>query len=465
MSPFLRCIAGLIAFTPLAGLAQAPARPDASRPNIVFILADDLGYGDVSAYGQQKVATPNIDRLASQGMRFTNFYSGATVCSPSRSVLMTGQHTGHTRIRGNMALSGGLVGRKGTAEIRRAHLLETDTTVGHTLGSAGYRTAVVGKWHLDGFNPQAGPLDRGFDEFYGWLVSEPGTVAPVYFPPKRFANRELKTIAANQNGAEGYYDPDMCFDEAKAFISAHKGGPFFLHVGLNLPHSPYRTNNFGPYADRDWPEAFKHYAGMLHWTDAFVGKLMAFLADAGLDSNTIVFFSSDNGPRSEPDPLQTQTVEFFDSNGALRGYKRDLTEGGIRVPLIARWPGRIAAGGVSDVPGYFADLRTTFAELAHAPKPAGTDGRSIMPLLLGRARTLGERFLYWEDFEGPFEQAVRWGPWKAIIPLRGPFELYDIDKDIHEDRNVASEHPEIVDAIKAFLKTARTESENWPLKP
>lgn len=444
-------------------ISSAAAEP--AKPNIVFILADDLGYGDLPLYGQEKVDTPHIDTLAAEGMRFTDFYAGATICSPSRSVLMTGLHTGHTRIRGNMAPQSGIVGYKGEREVRRANLLESDTTIGHVLGDASYRTAVIGKWHLDGFNPEAGPLDRGFHEFYGWMVSEPGTYASTYFPPKRFSNRKLLSIPANQDGAEGYYHPDMCLDEAKAFIEKNRTQPFYLHIGLNLPHSPYRTNDFGPYAEKDWPEAFKHYAAMIHWTDQFVGALLQHLKQTGLDDNTIVFFTSDNGPRSEPRELQTATVDFFDSNGPLRGYKRDLSEGGIRVPLIVRWPGKIEAGSASQVPGYFADVMPTLAELAGTSPSANTDGLSLVPTFLGEETQAHDRFLYWEDFEGPFEQAVRWKNWKAIIPENRPFELYDLSKDIHEDHNLAGSRPEIVAAIRAYLKTARTESENWPLSP
>lgn len=457
---------GLHALLPLLALFHFSATAaDEAPPNIVFILADDLGYGDLSLYGQEKVDTPHIDQLAAEGIRFTDFYAGAPICSPSRSVLMTGQHTGHTRIRGNMATYGGIVGYKGEREVRRAHLLATDTTIGHILHDAGYRTGVVGKWHLDGFNKDAGPLDRGFDEFYGWLVSEPGTYASTYFPPKRFANRALLSVPQNQDGAEGYYHPDMCLDEARAFIDEHRAAPFYLHIGLNLPHSPYQTNDFGPYAERDWPEAYKHYAGMIHWTDQFVGSLMAHLKEAGLDQNTIVFFTSDNGPRSEPEELQTQTVDFFDSNGPLRGYKRDLSDGGIRVPLIARWPAKIEANTVSQVPGYFADIMATLADLANADPIENTDGISLVPALTGNHQADGDRFLYWEDFEGPFERAVRWGKWKAIVPIDGPFQLYDISNDIHEDQNLAHAHPDIVEAIRAYMRTARSGSENWPIIP
>lgn len=446
----------------LVGAITSASAATPERPNIIFILADDLGYGDISCFGQTKIQTPHLDRLAAEGMRFTHAYSGATICSPSRNVLLTGQHTGHTTIRGNMADSGGLPGFKGDRPVRRMHLKEEDRTLGHVLGAAGYRTATIGKWHLDGFNPKAGPLDRGFDEFHGWLVSEPSTYSSTYFAPARFHNRELVTIAANQDGRQGYYHPDACMNEAGQFLVENRDRPFFLYLALNLPHSPYEAPRFGPYANRDWPEPMKHYAFMVHYVDVVVGRLMAQLAVLGLDERTLVFFASDNGPRSEPEVVQTQVVEFFDSNGPLRGYKRDLTDGGIRVPAIARWPGKIPAGTTCDVPWYFADILPTLAELAGAATPEGVDGISIAPVLLGEAEDLPERFMYWEDLEGPFEQAVRWGRWKAIRRgLEGAIELYDVVADPGETNDVVAEQPAVVARITEYLRTARVDSPEY----
>lgn len=434
-----------------------------ARPNIVFILADDLGYGDVGCYGQTKIRTPHIDQLASEGMRFTDFYSGATVCSPSRSVLLTGQHTGHTRIRGNMAVAGGLVGRKGTREVRRMHLKSEDQTVGDVLRESGYRTGAIGKWHVGGFNPSAGPLDRGFDEFSGWLIREPGTYASTYFPPQRVYDRELSVLPQNADGKQGYYHPDMCMDEAGKFLKANRDKPFFLYLALNLPHSPYEVPDFGPYADEDWPDAMKHYAAMIHRTDVAVGQVREMLDELGLDDRTIIIFTSDNGPRSEPKPVQTEIVDFFDSNGPLRGYKRDLSDGGIRVPMIVRWPGRVAADSESATAWYFADLLPTLAAIAGAGTPDEIDGVSVLPTLLGQRQNLADRFLYWEDFEGGFEQAVRWRNWKGFVPVTGDLQLFNLSEDIGERNNVAAEHPEVVARIKDYLATARTESESWPL--
>lgn len=463
-----RVLASLLAALALSSIGLSAPTPSKStrdaRPNVILILADDLGYGDLGCFGQEKIRTPNLDRLAAEGTRFTHAYAGATVCSPSRSVLMTGQHTGHTRVRGNMATHGGVVGKRGAATVRRMHLTDDDRTIGHVLTGAGYRTGVVGKWHLDGFNPQAGPLDRGFHYFHGWLVSEPRTYDSTYFPSHRFRNRELVAIPANQGRAEGYYHPDMCLDEAEAFIRENRKGPFFLYLAFNLPHSPYRAPNLGAYASESWPEPMKHYAAMVQHLDASVGRLLQFLAQEKLDERTLVLFSSDNGPRSEPEPVQTQIVEFFDSNGPLRGYKRDLYDGGIRVPTIARWTGRVPAGHTSAQPWYFADLLPTLAELAGAPVPKGIDGISIVPTLLGGDQDLSDRFLYWEDVEGRFRQAVRWGRWKATRRgLDGSLELYDVVRDPGETQNVAAENANVVRRIEAFLATARTDSPEYQI--
>lgn len=445
--------------TLLVGAVATARETSERRPNLVFILADDLGYGDLGCYGQTKIRTPHLDRLAREGTRFTNAYAGATVCSPSRSALLTGQHTGHTRVRGNMATHGGMVGKRRDATVRRAHLTEADRTIGHVLREAGYRTGLIGKWHLDGFNSGAGPLDRGFDWFQGWLVSEPRSYDSTYFPSHRFRNRELVPIPQNQNGAKGSYHPDMCLDEAEEFVRANRERPFFLYLAFNLPHSPYEAPTFGPYTKESWPDPMKHYASMIHKLDESVGRLMKILSEQGLDEKTLVIFSSDNGPRSEPQQIQTEIVEFFDSNGPLRGYKRDLYDGGIRVPAIARWPSRVPAGLTSDRPCYFVDVMPTFAELAGATTPTHADGVSLVPTLLGHSQDLSQRFLYWEDFEAGFRQAVRWGRWKAVrVGFGGTLELYDVEKDIGETRNVAADHPAVIQRISAYLETARTDS-------
>ncbi|MEJ2648938.1 MAG: arylsulfatase [Sedimentisphaerales bacterium] len=452
-----------------AATASLPLRLGASetskdKPNIVYIMVDDLGYGNLGCYGQQKILTPNIDKIAEEGIRFTNCYSGSTICAPSRSVLMTGQHTGHTRVRGNMCTVGGTLGYKGNRQVRRMSLTDEDVTVGHVMQKAGYRTCLVGKWHLGAYDPKAGPMDRGFDEFYGWTVN----VAPTdgYFPSQRFRNRELYDIAENQNGRQGKYSTDICTDEAMDFMKNNKDRPCFLYLSYNNPHSPYQVPDLGPYKDKDWTEPCKIFAGMVHRLDQNMGRFMQALKDQKIDEKTIVFFCSDNGPRSEPTAEQTRVAEFFDSNGPLRGYKRDLYEGGIRIPMLARWPGKVGAGVTSDLPWYFADMLPTAAEFAGVKPPDNIDGKSIASVLMGKQKDFSERFLYWEYFESGFQQAVRWKNWKAIRLRRGePLILFDLSKDFAEEHDIASENPKVISQIEEYLKTARTESLNWPLEP
>ncbi len=433
-----------------------------NRPNIIFVMADDMGYGDLGCYGQQRMATPNIDKLAREGIRFTDCYSGSTICAPSRSVLMTGQHTGHTRVRGNMCPVGGVVGYKGTRQVRRVCLTDEDITIGHVMQQAGYRTGIVGKWHLGAYDPKAGPMDRGFDEFSGWLINAARTGG--YYPEQRVIDRELVDVPENANGQQQRYTTDLCTDEAIAFLKKNKKAPFFLYLAYNNPHSPLEVPDLGPYRDMNWPQHCKIYAAMIHRLDQNIERLMQSIQDMGLDENTLVLFCSDNGPRSEPREIQTEVSNFFDSNGPLRGYKRDLYEGGIRVPMIARWPGTVKPGTTSDMPWYFADVMATVADVGHAKVPANTDGISVMPVLTGQKKNMGDRFLYWEYFESGFQQAVRWGKWKALSLKRGqPLELYDLSRDIGEQNNVAAEHPEVIKQIETYLKTARTESLNWPL--
>ncbi len=435
-----------------------------NKPNIIFILVDDMGYADLGCYGQKKIQTPNIDKIAGEGIRFTDCYSGSTICAPSRSVLMTGQHTGHTRVRGNMCTVGGTIGYKGNRQVRRMCLTDDDITVGRVLQKAGYRTCLVGKWHLGAYNPDAGPLDRGFDEFYGWTINAAGTGG--YYPAQRYRNRELYDMTGNQNGRQNQYSTGICTNEAIDFLKNNKQRNFFLYLSYNNPHSPFQVPDLGPYKDKDWPEHVKIYAGMIHRLDQNIGKLMQTLKELQINEKTVVFFCSDNGPRSEPTQQQTEVSDFFDSNGPLRGYKRDLYEGGIRVPMIVRWPGKISAGTTSDLPWYFADVLPTIANLAGAKPPKNIDGRSVVPVLLGKQNDLGDRFLYWEYFESGFQQAVRWKQWKAIRLKRGePLVLFDLSKDLAEEHDIATEHPEVIEQIEQYLKTARKESENWPLEP
>jgi arylsulfatase A-like enzyme len=431
-----------------------------TRPNIIFIQADDLGYGDLSCYGQRKFKTPNIDRLAAEGLRFTQYYAGSTVCAPSRSALMTGQHTGHTRIRGNA----------------RYPLLPEDVTVAEVLKAApggGYKTALIGKWGLGEAGTTGVPNRQGFDYFFGYLNQRH---AHNYYPTFLWRDEErikLRNVVPDED-EEGSgvstnrvdYTHDLMAEEALKFIERNSGAPFFLYLAFTIPHANNEAKNkgmevpdLGEFANEDWPDQEKAKAAMIARMDRDVGRLMASLKKLGIDDNTLVFFTSDNGPHREggADP------DFFDSNGPLRGIKRDLYEGGIRVPMIARWPRRIKAGAKSDQVWAHWDLLPTVAEIAGVKPPANIDGISMLNALLGR-RQRNHEFLYWEFHERGFSQAARMGDWKAVRKSPdSPLELYDLKNDLGEKNDVAVKHPEVVKKIEDYLKTARAESELWPI--
>jgi len=456
-------ILGALAALAATPAFTAPTQPGARRPNIIFILADDMGYGEAAIYGQRRIATPNIDRLAREGMLFTQGYAGAPVCGPSRCSLMTGLHTGHTRIRDNTAIAGGKLGTKGGSKQlwRRPNLLPQDRTVAQYLQAAGYRTGLMGKWHLDGFDANATPPKFGFDEFKGWLIQFDTT--PGYWPTQRVHGDKLVDIPENANGKHGRYEPFMVTEDSLDFIERHKDAPFFLYSAYNSPHSPYTAPDFGPYADREgWADDEKTYAAMIHYLDQGIGKLLDKLTSTGLERDTVIFFASDNGPRSEPTMQQTRVADFFDSNGGLTGYKRDMYEGGIRDPWIVRWRGKIPAGAVSDVPVYFPDFLPTALDLAGA-SPENSDGVSLKPLLVDPARKPAERFLYWEFYDPEFRQAARWGKWKAVRLTRyGPLELYDLSVDPKESKNLAAAHPDVVAHMAEGMAREHVASVEYP---
>jgi arylsulfatase A-like enzyme len=422
------------------------------KPNIIFILADDLGYGDLGCYGQNRIHTPNIDRLAAEGMRFTQCYAGSTVCAPSRCSLLTGLHTGHTRIRGNLKIP----------------LEPDDLTVAEVLKRAEYTNAVFGKWSMGNEGTTGIPRQQGFDEWFGYLDQ---TRAHNYYPEYLWRNEQHWPLLANANGRKGLYTHDFFTRAATNFIRIEGTQPFFLYLAYTIPHA---NNELGrqtgngmevpsdaPYSKEDWPQPEKNKAAMITRLDADVGKILAELKSLRLDENTIVFFTSDNGPHKEGgvDP------DFFHSSGPLRGIKRDLYEGGIRVPMIVRWPGRIKAGVASDEICAFWDFLPTAAELAGVKPPPDIDGISMVPTLLGFEQTNHHDTLYWEFHEGGFKQAVRMGDWKAVrLAPDKPLELYNLAADLGEKDNVAGKHPDIVARIEAALKTARTESKDWPVK-
>lgn len=437
-----------LAAAPLFGQAGA-----ASKPNILFILADDLGFGDLGCYGQTRIQTPNIDRLASEGMRFTSAYAGSTVCAPSRCSLMTGYHTGHARTRGNKPID--------------LPLRPSDVTVTELLKQAGYRTALFGKWSLGQLGSTGYPTRKGWDEWFGFFSQ---LHAHNYYPEHLLNNNTSYLLRGNMGTQRKDYAPDLFTQHSVDFLNRQSAAqPFFLHVCYTQPHA---NNEMGrdtgngmevpsdaPYSDRPWPQVEKNFAAMITRMDQGVGRILDTLKAKGLDGNTLVIFSSDNGPHREGG----HNPSFFESSGPLRGIKRDLTEGGIRVPTIMRWPGKVKPGVESHFPWAFWDFLPTAAEVAGVSAPPGIDGASIVPTLLGRDQKPHEYF-YWEFHELGFHQAVRMGNWKGIRKgPKLPVELYDLPADLHENNNLAASHPEIVARVTEIMGTARIDDPEWPV--
>lgn len=434
----------------------------ASRPNVLFIMADDLGHAHLGCYGQTKIATPNIDRLAAEGLRFKQAYAGCSVCAPCRSVLMTGYHMGHTPVRANMGA---------------VPLFDADVSVAEVLKGGGYATGCFGKWGLGEDGSEGVPYKQGFDEFFGYLHQ---VHAHFYYPDYLWENDRKFVLEGNADGGRGRYAHDEIVDRALDYLRRQSTSdePFFCYVPVTIPHvelvvpedslAPYRgkfdevpiDDPREGYIDADEP--FATYAGMISRMDRDVGRLVAALDELGIAENTLVIFTSDNGAQGGG-PWQP-LLETFDGNGRLRGSKGSMYEGGIRAPLIARWKGTIEPGRTSDVPCYFADVMPTLAELAgpEAQKrvPGDVDGRSLVPVLAGRSLDESDppRFLYWElGGERRLAQAVRWGKWKAVRPRpEAALELYDLSVDEGESKDLAAEQPDVVATIEAYLKTART---------
>ena len=447
----LKAFIPLFAIFALAGCSPPEESFDAP-PNIIFIMADDLGYGDLGCYGQDHILTPNIDRLATGGLRFTQVYAGSTVCAPSRSVLMTGMHTGHTTVRGNFGKTGvvGLGGGQGRVPLR-----DEDVTVAEVLKKAGYVTGMSGKWGLGEPETSGHPNRQGFDEFYGFLNQRR---AHHYFVNYLWHNEKRDTLEGNLNGGQEAYAHDLFTDFALDFIRSNRDTNFFLYLPYTIPHAEYEIPDTTPYQDRDWAWQEKVHAAMITRMDRDIGRVMDSLDSLGIDERTIVFFCSDNGAAE-------RWAGRFDSSGPLRGRKRDMYEGGIRTPMIVRYPGKTPAGGTSDMPWYFADVLPTLAELAGVESPGGLDGRSVLRALLGEEPSMTDRYFYWEFHGRGFQQAVRWNEWKAIRPAPDePLELYNLAEDLDESDNVAADFPEIVRQMEAYLETARTPSPDWPLE-
>jgi len=461
-------VALLAAVSPLFSAALPGG--GAAKPNIIFILADDLGYGDLGSYGQKLIQTPRLDRMAAEGMRFTQFYAGSTVCAPSRSVLMTGRNTGQTSVRGNA----------GTLGYAAQTLPANEVTIARVLKSAGYTTGLVGKWGL-GENDSAGSPDKqGFDTYFGFLNQ---THAHNHYPDFLWRNGECVPLPNDRvqvgpvEGA-GYatkrmvYAGDLFFQEAKEFVAKNREKPFFLYLSLVVPHANNERSrelgdgqevpSYGVYADKSWPDVQKGQAAMITRMDEGIGELLAQLKQLGLDENTVVMFSSDNGPHREGGPLQNP--DFFAASGPLKGIKRSLTDGGIRVPFLVRWPGKIKAGAVSDHVGYFGDMLATFAELSGVSAPKPHNSVSLLPELTGRGTQAKHDYLYWEFFEKGFSQAVLLGnQWKGIRLLKrdAPLQLFDLVADLGETTDVAAKHPEVVARITEIMRTGRTDNEFW----
>ncbi|WP_437204647.1 arylsulfatase [Planctomicrobium sp. SH664] len=443
---------------PVGLLCSLVSAAERRLPNIVFIMGDDLGYGDIGCYGQQQIQTPHIDQLAADGIRFTNYYAGSTVCAPSRCVLMTGLHTGHARIRGNAAIE----------------LSPEDQTVAELLKSAGYATGMFGKWGLGDEGGTGLPTRQGFDEFVGYLNQ---VHAHNYYPtflirgerrsPLRNVVPDAKKNGAGVASFRADYSPDVIREAALKFVDDVHDRPFFLYYPSTLPHANNEAKeagmeipDLGPYADKDWPPPPKGTAAMISRLDTDVGELLKKLQQYQLEQETIVFFTSDNGPHREGgnDP------EFFRSSGGLKGIKRSMHDGGIRVPLIVRWPGKISPGSVTDQVAYHGDLLATLCEICQIPQPPNLDSISYAPTLLGQpTRQQQHKFLYWEFYERGFQQAVRSGNWKFILQ-DGEGRLYDLQQDPHEENNVARQHPGTVKQLSEFAASAHVPDPNWTVK-
>lgn len=430
-------------------LVLPAAAAERTRPNLILIMADDQGLGEIGCYGSKVILTPNTDRLAAEGMKFTRAYSGSAVCAPTRSVLMTGLHTGHTRRRANMSKEGLIP------------LTADDVTVAAKLKAAGYATGGFGKWGLGNPGTTGVPEKHGFDLWYGYYDQ---VHAHSYFPTYLVRNSVEEKLAGNRpagtklgKGEGTDYSVDLILSETLRFIEANKDRPFFCYAAWTLPHGDFEVPAIAPeFAAKPWPQNVKAHATMLQRLDRDVGALMAKLVELGLDRNTLVIYTSDNGATGPG-------RETFNGTGGLRGAKRDLYEGGIRAPFIARWPGRIQAGTTSDLLTSHVDWMATACELAGVPAPK-TDGLSIVPTLLGKKQAAQHEHLYWEIYEGPvsFQQALRLGNWKGFrTALRGPLELYDLSRDPSERTNVADQQPGVVKQIEALMAAEHAPSPHW----
>ena len=443
-----------------------------SKPNLVFIMADDLGYGDLGCFGQKLIKTPRLDQMAKEGMKFKRFYSGSTVCAPSRSVLMTGQHMGHTHVRGN---AGG--------DMARQSLRDIDLTVAEKMKEAGYATALIGKWGLGEVGQEGHPLKQGFDYFYGYLNQ---VHAHNFYPEYLWRNHKKHKLSnvvkpISDQARAGFiggaaterneYSHDLFTQEAIGWIKKNKQKPFFLYLPLTIPHANNEGTRmfgdgaevpeYGIYEKEDWSNQDKGQAAMITRMDRDVGKILDLLKELEIEENTLVIFTSDNGPHNEAG----HNPELFNPAGPLRGMKRTLTEGGIRVPTLAWWPKTIKRGSITEEPFYFGDLMATACEISGVAIPKQNDSISFLPTLRNQGKKQeSHKYLYWEFYERTFRQAVIMDEWKLIRSAMDNqrIELYDLDTDIHEDKNLASAKPAIVQKMIHYMEEAHKPHPNWP---
>lgn len=467
-------LAGVSAALAVPGPARsqpAPAKSPTRKPNIVFIMADDLGYGDVGCYGQSKIRTPNIDRIAREGVRFIDFYAGAPVCAPSRCTLMTGLHSGHAFVRDNREL-----------EVEgQIPLPEGTPTVASLLKKQGYTTGMFGKWGL-GYTGSSGEPNRmGWDTFFGYICQRE---AHSYYPDHLWRNTEKVPLEGNEGGLTTgkQYSHDLIAEEALQFVRKNKDRPFFLYVPFTTPHlslsvpedslAEYRSKfpetpypgTKGKYGYVSQPHPRAAYAAMITRMDRDIGRLLDLLKQSGLDDNTLVVFTSDNGPMFD---VNKPEGPFFHSAATFRAGKGSVYEGGIRVPLVARWPGHIPAGTEQRHAAYFPDVMPTLLELSGAPAHAATDGLSFAPALLGKKGQKEHPVIYWEFPTQGGQQAVRIGRYKGvrrgIASGNAKIELYDLQTDVSETTDVAAQRPEIVERVTALFKSEHVPSEVFPL--
>ncbi len=455
------------------------------RPNIIFLLADDLGYGELGCYGQKWIKTPNIDRIAAEGIKFTQCYSGNAVCAPSRCCLMTGKHPGHAFIRNNGDPKDlqHLKAEYGWEFPGQNPIPDAEVTIAEILHDAGYATAAAGKWGLGHFGTTGDPNRQGFDLFYGFNCQRH---AHNHYPRFLWRNAHKELLPGNDRTLEGEtYSQDKFTEVALEFIRQNKDRPFFLYMPYAIPHLSIQApqSSLDEYQGKIPEEDYEHrgylkhpypragYAAMISHLDRDVGKIMALVKELGLDEKTIVVFSSDNGPTYNR--LGGSDSDFFESTGRLRGFKGSLYEGGIRVPMVARWPGKIKPGTVTDHVTAFWDILPTVAELTGTTAPADIDGVSFAPTLLGELdRQRQHKYLYWEFAAYGGQQAVRMGNWKATRqgmlrrnnkdPLA--IELYDLSADVGESNDVAAAHPDVVARVRAIMQQARTPSKLFPMR-